>query len=226
MLQFRGYIMKIKYFFRLIILFLISIVFAYNAWAKLTPKQAEHWANSKGQEILRILAAPTNEQKYAALDKILAEDVDLNYAAKFAVGKYWRNMNQQQQEKYVSLFKRYAAALYKNYPLDISEGMVNFSINKVIAEKNIINVYGKIFLNANNAEFAENQGFNVLFVLAENNEHPQVRDLKVEESSLLISFRDRFYKMIHQDNDDEIDWFLEDFEASIVDAELINQHKL
>ena len=131
-------------------------------------------------------------------------------------------MNQQQQEKYVALFKRYASALYKNYPLDIGEGMVNFSINKVIAEKNTINVYGKIFLNAINGEVAENQGFNVLFILAENNEQPQVRDLKVEESSLLISFRDRFYKMIHQDNDDEIDWFLEDFEALIVDAELIN----
>ena len=38
------------------------------------------------------------------------------------------------------------------------------------------------------------------------NNHLLLRDLKIEESSLLLSFRERFYKMIHEDSDDEIDF--------------------
>ena len=53
-----------------------------------------------------------------------------------------------------------------------------------------------------------------------------VRDLKIGESSLLIAYRERFYKMIHQDNDDEIDWFLEDLESITEDKEIENQHLL
>lgn len=211
--------MKRKYFLQLIILFLLLILPFGNLQAALTIKQAENWALAKGQEILTILAEPTNEEKYAALDKILAEDVDLDYAAKFVVGKYWRTMTPAQQEKYVPLFKRYAAALYKNYPLSIPTGAVKFLINKTVAEKNAINVYGTIFLDMMAENTENNDGFNVLFKLVENNGRPQVRDLKVEESSLLISFRDRFYKMIHQDNDDEIEWFLEDLETLVIDAE-------
>ena len=50
-----------------------------------------------------------------------------------------------------------------------------------------------------------------------------MRDLKVDESSLLLSFRERFYKMIHQDNDDEISWFLEDLATITADAEAENK---
>lgn len=211
--------MKRKYFLQLIILFLVTFFPFGYLQAALTEEQAENWTFAKGQELLTILAEPTNEHKYVALDKILAEDIDLEYAAKFVVGKYWRTMTAAQQAKYVPLFKRYAAALYKNYPLSIPKGSIKFNINKTVAEKNTVNVYGVIFLDT----VVENDdGFNVLFQLVENNGRPQVRDLKVEESSLLISFRDRFYKMIHQDNDDEIDWFLEDLEALVSDAE--NQH--
>ncbi|MBR1904408.1 MAG: hypothetical protein IJ824_04450, partial [Alphaproteobacteria bacterium] len=56
--------------------------------------------------------------------------------------------------------------------------------------------------------------------------HVQVRDLKVEESSLLLSYRDRFYKMIHEDSDDDMTWFLEDLTALTQDTEEKNAQKL
>ena len=46
-----------------------------------------------------------------------------------------------------------------------------------------------------------------------------VRDLKIEQSSLLLAFRERFQQMIHQDNDDEIAWFLEDLQAIVESME-------
>ena len=53
-----------------------------------------------------------------------------------------------------------------------------------------------------------------------------MRDLKIAESSLLVTYRERFNKMIHQDNDDEIDWFLDDLMALTEDKERENELKL
>ena len=53
-----------------------------------------------------------------------------------------------------------------------------------------------------------------------------VQDMKIQESSMLLSFRDRFNKMIQVDSDGEIDWFLEDLEVIVSDNERENQEKL
>ena len=205
--------MKIKYFLRLIILFLLILLPFDSANAVLNTVTAQNWASEKGEQILHILAQPTSAEKYACLDKILTQDVDLDHAARFAVGKYWKKMTPAQQEQYVQLFERYIAILYRDYPLEIPAGNVQFTIDKTIMDKNKALVWCRIFLSAPQNTAEDKTTFKVLFVLAENNKRIQVQDLKVEESSLLMAFRDRFYKMIHQDNDDEIEWFLEDLSA-------------
>jgi ABC-type transporter MlaC component len=215
--------MKIKYFLQLIILFLSITLPLHPADAALNEAVARRWAENKGSEILQILAEPNSENKYAALDKILATDIDLDYAARFVVGKYWRMMNEEQQSQYVALFKRYVTALYKNYPLDIAADSVNFTIDKVLSQKDKMLVQCRISINTLQKEDGKITEFKVLFVLKENGNHIQVEDLKVEDSSLLLSFRERFYKMIHQDNDDEISWFLEDFNAIVEDTEMAEQ---
>ena len=196
-------------------------MFCNAANAVLSADTAKYWAEAKGQQILSILAGEDTSEKHKALDIILSQDIDLDYAARFVVGKYWKTMTPEQQQKYVPLFRRYVTALYKNYPLDIPQGAVTFKIDKTIAAKDTVNVYGTIFINTTDKNLSNAQGFKVVFTLIEKDNHPKVRDLKIEESSLLLSFRDRFYQILHQD-DGEIEWFLEDFEALVYDAE--NKH--
>ena len=198
------------------------------AAAALTPPQAEQWAQNKGQEILQILSDKNNTDKYEQLDKILKEDIDLDFAARFVLGKYWRQMTDAQKEQYVPLFKRYVAALYKSVPLNIDTDDIHFTIDKVVETPKGMEVWCTIQIKKieQAADQQSKGGIKVLFTLVENNAHIQVRDLKVEESSLLISYRDRFYKMIHQDSDDELEWFLEDFEALVQDTEQKNEEKL
>lgn len=218
--------MKIKSFLQLIILFFFAL--GIYAAAALTPPQAEQWAQNKGQEILQILSDKNNTDKYEQLDQILNEDIDLDFAAKFVLGKYWRQMTDAQKEQYVPLFKRYVAALYKSVPLNIDTDDIHFTIDKVVETPKGMEVWCTILIKKieQAADQQSKGGIKVLFTLVENNAHIQVRDLKVEESSLLISYRDRFYKMIHQDSDDELEWFLEDFEALVQDTEQKNEEKL
>lgn len=217
--------MKRNCFLQLIILFLGLLIPAVAfAAANITPPEAEKWANNKGQEILQILADKNLDKKYAALDTILYNDIDLDGAAKFAIGKYWKTMTTEQQKTYVPLFKRYISSLYKGYPLDLGEGSVKFSISKVLPTSDGADVWCNIRLK--NLDSPDGNGFNVLFSLIKNNNRIQVRDLKIAESSLLRAFRNRFYKMIHTDNDDEIDWFLEDLQTITNDKEEKNTQNL
>jgi phospholipid transport system substrate-binding protein len=220
--------MKIKSFLQLIILFFGIFCFnAENAIA-LTPQAAKQWAQNKGEQILQILSAPTSAQKYAELDTILAQDIDLDHAAKFVVGKYWRQMTPEQQAEYVPLFKRYVSALYKSVPLDIKTDSIRFQIDKTAQTSAGTEVWCTIFAPQieEMADEKSQGGIKVLFILTDANGHVQVRDLKVEESSLLLSYRDRFYKMIHEDSDDDMTWFLEDLTTVTQDTEEKNAQKL
>lgn len=223
--------MKIKSFLQLIILFL-SIFYASGALAteNITSNEAKSWANDKGYEILNILANKNLAEKYQKLDKILYEDIDLDHIAKFVVGKYWRQMTDEQKAVYVPLFKRYTSALYKSYPLDLPKGAITYEVDKVIADKKLMNVFCTIKITGleNSSKIAQESkgGFKVLFVLIKNNGKIQVHDLKIEESSLLLAYKDRFIKMIHIDSDDDIEWFLEDLETIVNDNEAKNMQNL
>ena len=46
------------------------------------------------------------------------------------------------------------------------------------------------------------------------------------ESSLLLAFRDRFYKMIYNDSDEDMEWFLEDLQTVTADNQQKNAEKL
>ena len=90
----------------------------------------------------------------------------------------------------------------------------------------VFDVFCSINLTNKEQNTKEKAKINVIFSLTNQNNKIMVRDLKIGESSLLVAYRERFYKMIHQDNDDEIDWFLEDLESITEDKEIENQHLL
>ncbi|MBP5215799.1 MAG: hypothetical protein J6039_04500, partial [Alphaproteobacteria bacterium] len=81
--------MKLKHFLQLIILFLFfAIPTAFSQLTDTDVREARFWAEGKGKQIVDILTS-TSGDKYQRLDNILHNDVDLEYAAKFVIGKYW-----------------------------------------------------------------------------------------------------------------------------------------
>ena len=219
--------MKIKHFLQLIILFLFVFMFSSVAHAEeFTAEEARSWADNKGREILEIITSVDSTQKFQQLDDILFNDVDLDYAARFVVGKYWKTMTDEQKDKYSELFKKYTSALYKGYPINLDKGAVTYTIDKVISDKDSQFVHCTIFIDAveRNVDQESQGGVNVIFRLVKNDGHIKVRDLKITETSFLLAYRERFYKMLH-DVDDDIDWFLEDLQQVTADLEAENQQQ-
>ena len=222
--------MKLKRYLYLLIFFLFAAVTPQRLFADetFTSQEAQDWANSKGREVLEILTSENSADKYAKLDEILQNDVDLEHAARFVVGKYWRQMTDEQRTEYLDIFKKYTSALYKGYPLDIDKGDVTYTVDKVLPDKQLQNVYCTVFVKAleNRVDNASKGGIHVIFALIKNNGRIQVRDLKITETSFLLAYRERFYKMLHEDNDDDIEWFLEDLKQITSDMEQENAAKL
>lgn len=210
-----------KHFLQLIILFL-TFCFAvpFSSAAELSADEARVWVDNKGKQILDIMTSADRTQKFEQLDSLLLNDVDLDYAARFVVGKYWKTMSEEQKAKYTELFKKYTSALYKGYPINLEKGEVTYTVDKVVADKNSQFVYCTIFIKSveTHVDEASKGGIEVIFRLVKNQDRIQVRDIKITETSFLLAYRERFYKMLH-DDDDDIDWFLEDLEQLTADLE-------
>lgn len=219
--------MKSKIFLRLITLSLCSILSLSAYAATISSNEAKVWVEDKGKELLDTFGQTDLEKRYRALDKMFLEDIDLDYISKFVVGKYWRQMSAEQQQRYQQIFQRYALSVYKSFPLDFDTSKITFDILSVRIEPNYANVRANIHLKqpSETSQTQELQNIIVEFRLNKTNGKLRIVDLKLGESSLILSYRSRFYEMIAQ-SDNDMEWFLEDLETITQSTETQNRQKL
>ncbi len=184
---------------------------------------AKDWVNDTGRKLIDTLSNSNIEEKYMGLENIFNEDIDTNYMARFVIGKYWRLMNDEQQERYLSLFDRYAISLYKNYPLDFDTTGLDFNVVSVNQNQKFTDVTCSITLPE---QFATEtmKNINVKFKLSQENNKTKIVDLILGQSSLLQTYRNRFYNNI-KELDEEMEWFLEDFHDMVISSEKTAQEK-
>lgn len=218
--------MKSNLFLRVIIL-LFCLQLSIPAQAEIiTDPEARNWVEDKGQQLILAFGEPDITKKYEMLDNMLVSFVDLNYVSKFVMGKYWRQMTTEQQNEYQELFQRYALSIYKSFPLDYDGEHIKFEIIKVMPESTKTTVRTKIdmsaFVQDENSPLAD---IYVDFILRKDNGKIKIIDLKLGESSLILSYRSRFYEMIVKD-DGDVSWFMEDLSDITEAAERTVQEKL
>lgn len=216
--------MKSKRFLQLIIVCFCLLVAAAVQAAGPSSAAAEQWAEDKGNLLLETFQVKDIGKKYKLLDELFIEHVDLPYISKFVIGKHWREMTPEQQQRYQELFKRYALGVYKSFPLTFDKP-ITFSINNARPGNGYTDVWAFIDLGGNWQNEGQSQKINVMFRLTGQNNKIKLIDLKLAESSLILSYRNRFYQMV-ADVDGDMEWFLEDLENSVVSTERTNQMKL
>ena len=216
--------MKSNFFLQLIIFtFLLFSPLEVKA-ESLTAREAETWAQDKGEKLLKAFSETDIGKRYELLDDMLLNYVDLDYISQFVIGKYWRQMTPEQKNVYQPLFKRYALSVYKSFPLNFNSEKIHYQILRARIEPNYANVSAKVQLDA--ADVPEGmQDILVEFRLNKKQGKIRIVDLKLGESSLILSYRGRFYQMLAQ-NDGDIDWFLEDLETVTSSTERQNRQKL
>ena len=205
----------------IILLFAFMCTFGAQA-APVATQEAKQWAQKNGQLLLDTFREPDLKTRYQKLDEVMVEFVDLDYVGKFVMGKYWRKMTPAQQAQYRGIFKRYALATYKTFPLDYAHS-ITYQVGEAVSDKDFTTVGANV-----NVTLTPEQGpqsFFLQFRLHQNQRGIQLVDIKFAESSLILSFRSKFYGQLAA-LDGEIEWFLEDLELETSSIEQNNQRKL
>ncbi len=199
--------MKSNYFLQLIIFCALLLCGSSAAAEPLSEAEARAFGETTGRELLHTFSESDLTVKYRKLDELFLNHIDLDHISRFVVGKYWRRMTLEQQQKYQELFTRYALNVYKGFPLDFDNNL-DFDISGTETDGEYVLVRTNI---AYRAMDGRDSAFLVEFRVHKKDGKILLTDIKVAESSLILSYRNRFYQMI-KDADEEMEWFLEDFE--------------
>lgn len=214
--------MKSNLFLRVIIAVVAIFLSASASAAPVPEAEALKWADEKGRQLLAAFQIPDLKERYAELDRLLVSYVDLDYISRFVVGKYWRSMTPEQQKTYRDIFRRYSLGLYKTFPLDFADS-ITYSLGTAQKDGQFTQVSASVTVTLDPSQPPQN--FLLQFRLCQKDEKILLVDIKLAESSLILSYRSKFYEMIAA-VDGEIEWFLEDLEALTRSIERKNLREL
>lgn len=200
------------------ICFLVFLVLMRPVYAQsvaVVSSEARQWANNKGHELIETLGMSDNTVKYAKLDKMMLEDVNLDYVSKFVIGKYARLMSDEQKKRYHDLFQRYVLSLYKQASFEFDASTINFSIDSITEYPKFTNVSCTVTPPPLSKE-VDVQKIPVKFKLIRGTKNQiQAVDVEISEVSMVIEYRKRFYQMIVSEQEN-MDWFLDKLQDKVL----------
>ena len=149
------------------------------------------------------------ESKIIRLNNIAELNVDIDGIGMYTLGKYRKNLNEDQKIKYRKLFKSYFLKSFSSRLVDYSDPKINVVSEKKINEKYTI-VSTVLEETSNNPEVKIDWR-----IYTKNPERPLIRDLIVEGLSLARTQKEEF-KSIMQNNGEDIDHLFKSLEEFII----------
>ena len=149
------------------------------------------------------------ESKIIKLNNIAETNVDIDGIGMYTLGKYRKNLNENQKIKYKKLFKSYFLKSFSSRLVDYSDPKINVVSEKKLNEKYTI-------VSTVLEETSKNPEIKIDWrIYTKNPERPLIRDLIVEGLSLARTQREEF-KSIIQNNDGEINFLFKSLEEFII----------
>ena len=149
------------------------------------------------------------ESKIIKLNNIAEKNVDIDGIGMYTLGKYRKQIDDDQKLKYKKLFKSYFLKSFSSRLVDYSNPKINVVSQKKINEKyTIVNTI--LEANSKNPEIKINWR-----IYTKNPERPLIRDLIVEGLSLARTQKEEFNSVI-QNNDGDIKVLFKTLEKFII----------
>ena len=149
------------------------------------------------------------ESKIIKLNNIAETNVDIDGIGMYTLGKYRKNLNEDQKIKYKKLFKSYFLKSFSSRLVDYSDPKISVVSEKKINEKYTI-------VNTVLEETSKNPEIKIDWrIYTKNPERPLIRDLIVEGLSLARTQKEEF-KSIIQNNDGDINYLFKSLEEFII----------
>ena len=149
------------------------------------------------------------ESKIIKLNNIAEINVDIDGIGMYTLGKYRKNLSEDQKIKYKKLFKSYFLKSFSSRLVDYSDPKISVvSENKINEKYTIVNTV--LEATSKNPEIKIDWR-----IYTKNPERPLIRDLIVEGLSLARTQKEEF-KSIIQNNDGDINYLFKSLEEFII----------
>ncbi len=193
---------KIKTFF-----YFFLIIFFFNSSSAKEPGTLITEIVNEASKILS--STDPVESKIIKLNNIAETNVDIAGIGMYTLGKYRKNLNEDEKIKYKKLFKSYFLKSFSSRLVDYSDPKIN-----VLSEKKINDKY--TIVNTVLEETSKNPEIKIDWrIYTKNPERPLIRDLIVEGLSLARTQKEEF-RSILQNNNGDVNYLFKSLEEFII----------
>ena len=185
--------------FFIIVFFIFALTqnsFAYSS----DPQQFIQEVVDEAKKIL--IATNTKEFKTTKLSEMALRTVDIKGVAYYSLGKYRKELNDEQLKEYLTLFEKYFLKSFTSRLTDYSEPKIDVVSTEVLNPKYTI---VKSILIATDKKPAVNIEWRVY---TKNPDKPLIRDLIIEGLSLARTQKEEFSSVIETNNGDVTKLFI------------------
>jgi len=183
--------MKKNFFIAIFLIF----IFANKSFSYSTdPKQFISEIVEEAKQIL--VASNSKEYKTKKLSEMALQTVDIKGVGFYSLGKYRKNLNDDQLKEYLSLFEKYFLKSFTSRLTDYSDPKINVISVEVINPKYTI-VKSILLATSKRPEVKIEWR-----VYTKNPDKPLIRDLIIEGLSLARTQKEEFSSVIESNNGD------------------------
>lgn len=96
------------------VLLIILLFITNNAVAAVNNvNSVEAFVHDTSQKVISLLQTATSyQQKSEGLTKIFVDTMDVDWMGKFVIGKYWKDLNDEDKNAYLEVYRRYLISSY------------------------------------------------------------------------------------------------------------------
>lgn len=190
--------------FVLSLLVAMSLAFVAPAHASATPEGAKNFIDGLAKQVIDIVKVDGDKTaKQTKIESLFTDKVDINFVAKFVLGKGWRTATPQQQQAYVAAYKPF---ILKNY----ASKLVKYSGQTYTLKP--AHADGDAMVVPMVISDPSGQDVNVDYRLAGNDGAYKIVDIAVEGVSLLNTQRSEFSGIVERKG---VDGLIEALKAQV-----------
>lgn len=173
---------------------LMSTTFAHAA---ATEETAMKFSEDLGKDVLAILDkdGASMKQKHAKLEKKFRQVVDVDWVAKFVMGRHFRSLDAAKQKEYMKAYERFVILNYTSNFVDYTSG-TSFKVVRAREDKP-----GKFYVTTEIVRPGKQSVILDYRLRAKGNSF-EIYDIIVEGVSLITAQRSEFDSVMAQENID------------------------
>jgi phospholipid transport system substrate-binding protein len=173
--------------------------FADQAQAAPPASSPTEMLKDRNGQITKILNKSISEAKQdAQIKKVVNKMLDFKLLTKSAFGKYWKDMEGEQQDEAVDLLKELIQRNYVKQIHDRKDGeyTVQYEDEEVDGKKAVVTTLVV-------AEQRHEEETQVVYKMVKSGARWKVRDIETDGVSLVRNYRTQFYKIIEKEENTE-----------------------